>query len=111
MAQAQPTPRRSDQPNLNKGWTTASWTRKQEIVSAHTYFEMGAYYFLANDPRVPVSVRTRYGAYGLCADEFKENGNIPHQLYVRISNRLVGDYVMTQNNMYPQVRNATLTAL
>ena len=26
------------------------------------------------------------------------------QLYVRASNRLVGDYVMTQNNMYPQAR-------
>ena len=27
------------------------------------------------------------------------DGNIPPQLYVRISNRLVGEFVMTQNNI------------
>ena len=32
-------------------------------------------------------------------DEFVEFGHIPPQLYVRISNRLVGDFVMTQNNI------------
>jgi len=36
---------------------------------------------------------------GLCSDEFKDFDYIPPQLYVRISNRLVGDYVMTQNNI------------
>ena len=28
-----------------------------------------------------------------------DNNNVPVQLYVRISNRLVSDYVMTQNNI------------
>lgn len=82
----------SDQPNLNKGWANASWERKQEIIADHTYFEMGSYYFLSHDPRVPQSIRSKYIKYGLCADEFKEFGHIPPQLYVRISNRLVGDY-------------------
>ena len=38
----------------------------------------------------------------LCADEFVENGHVPPQLYVRASNRLIGDFVLTQNNLYPQ---------
>ena len=80
----------SDQPNLNRGWASASWERKQQLVADHTYFELGAYYFLAHDPRVPAAVRAKYGRYGLCADEFEDNGHVPHQLYVRISNRLVG---------------------
>lgn len=89
----------SDQPALNKGWASASWEQRQEIVAAHTYFELGAFYFLANDPSVPAAVRAKFSAYGLCSDEFTSNGYIPVQLYVRISNRLVGDYVVTQNTI------------
>jgi len=89
----------SDQPTLNKGWANASWERKQEIIADHTYFELGTFYFLANDPSVPDAVRAKFQEYGLCADEFQAFGHLPAQLYVRISNRLVGDYVMTQNNI------------
>ena len=94
----------SDQPNLNRGWANATWETKQQIIADHTYFEMGSYYFLSHDPRVPASVREAYMKYGLCKDEFTTNGGIPVQLYVRISNRLVGDYVMHENNMYPQAK-------
>jgi hypothetical protein len=80
----------SDQPTLNTGWAIASWERKQEIIAEHTYFEMGTFYYFAHDPKVPQAVRDRYNEFGLCGDEFKEFGNIPPQLYVRISNRLVG---------------------
>ena len=89
----------ADQPHLNAGWANASWEQKQAIVANYTYFEMGSYYYLANDPRVPAGVRKQFSSYGLCADEFQDFGHIPPQLYVRISNRMVSDYVMTQNNM------------
>lgn len=89
----------SDQPMLNKGWATASWERKQEIIAAHTYFELGVFYFLSHDASVPASVRERVSQFGLCSDEFQAYGNIPPQLYIRISNRLVGDAVITQNNI------------
>jgi hypothetical protein len=45
------------------------------------------------------ATKKRFNSYGLCADEFVGNGHLPYQLYVRISNRLVGDYVMTQSNI------------
>lgn len=89
----------SDQPNLNKGWASASWERKQQIITEHKYFELGTFFFLANDASVPEAVRAKFSSYGLCADEFKDFGYIPPQIYIRISNRLVGDYVMTQNNI------------
>ena len=89
----------SDQPTLNEGWANASWDRKQEIIADHTYFELGTFYYLSNDPKVPQASRDYYNRYGLCRDEFVEFGHMPPQLYVRISNRLVGDYVMTQNNI------------
>ena len=43
----------SDQPMLNRGWANATWEQKQDIIAAHTYFELGTFYYLANDPRVP----------------------------------------------------------
>ncbi len=69
------------------------------MTAAHTYFELGTFYFLANDASVPQSVRNTFSSYGLCADEFVAFGHIPPQLYVRISNRLVSDFVLTQNNI------------
>ena len=89
----------TDQPNLNKGWASASHEERQRIIADHTYFELGTFFYLANDPKVPVAVRKQYQAYGLCADEFAEYGHVPPQLYVRISNRLVGDTVVTQNTI------------
>ena len=89
----------SDQPNLNRGWATASWARKQEIIADHTYFERGMFHFLSSDPQVPASVREEFQRYGLCPDEFAAFDHIPPQLYIRESNRLVGDFVLTQNNI------------
>ena len=102
----------SDQPNLNKGWATASWDRKQQIIADHTYFELGMFYFLSSDSSVPESIRDEFNRYGLCSDEFVEFGHVPPQLYVRESNRLVGDYVMTQNNIAkpPYVDDSVTTA-
>jgi hypothetical protein len=89
----------SDQPHLNAGWASATWDRKQQIIADHTYFELGMFYFLSHDAAVPQAIRDDFNAYGLCADEFAEFDHIPPQLYIRASNRLVGDYVMTQNTI------------
>eukprot|EP00041_Stephanoeca_diplocostata_P015760 m.302302 g.302302 ORF g.302302 m.302302 type:complete len:557 (+) comp20143_c1_seq11:266-1936(+) len=89
----------SDQPDLNHGWPVANYSRRQEMAQAHRYYIQGSLYFMANDPRVPNTTRTTAREYGYCKDEYPKFGNFPPQLYVRISNRLQGETLITQNNI------------
>lgn len=95
----------SDQPDLNHGWASANHSRRLEIAQAHRYYTQGSLYFMATDPRVPAATRSSAQGYGYCKDEYAEHGHFPPQLYVRISNRLQGEALLTQNNIvHPQAK-------
>jgi hypothetical protein len=98
---------------IGKSWEypNATYQRRDEIRRDHEEYTQGLLYFLAHDPRVPDSLRKELNEWGPAKDEFTDNGNFPHQIYIREARRMVGEYVMTQKDIQTELTKADAIAM
>eukprot|EP00026_Physarum_polycephalum_P005478 Phypoly_transcript_05513.p1 GENE.Phypoly_transcript_05513~~Phypoly_transcript_05513.p1 ORF type:complete len:488 (+),score=93.26 Phypoly_transcript_05513:480-1943(+) len=89
----------SDAINLNIGYVEGSLAERAQIYTDTYYYVLGLVWFLATDPSVPEFTRNDTLKYGFCNDQWDSTAHIPPQLYVREGLRIIGDYVLTQNDV------------
>lgn len=85
--------------NISYAYAIGTEAKRVQIRQSVRSYIQGLFWFAVSDPRVPAKVRAYTAQFGYCADEFADNGNFPYQMYVRQARRLLGQYVLTENDL------------
>ena len=83
----------------NRDYPDGDHATRERIRAHHLDFTQALLYYLTHDESVPEHIRAETGRWGLCADEFVDTDGWPHQLYIRDGRRMVGTYVLREQDL------------
>jgi len=91
----------TDLPEENWQWPTADWTWRDRFAERLREYTLGLLWFVQHDEALPPHFREACLKWGLAADEYRDNGGFPRQVYVREGRRLEGCYFFTAADALP----------
>lgn len=80
----------------NHRYPVATYAEREVMLRKSRDYIQGLYWFMAHDSSVPPAQRAQWESWGLCRDEFTDNGGWPRTFYVRNGRRMVSDFVLTE---------------
>jgi len=92
-----------DDIGMNYDYPTGTDAQRARIAAEHRDYQQGLLWFMQNDPRSSADVRASFQKWGLCRDEFDDNGHWPREMYIREGRRMVAELVMTENHLRGRV--------
>jgi hypothetical protein len=92
-------------------WPDGTASERQRIFDDHLAYTQGLLCFIASDPRVPGEVRDEFSQYGYPRDEYADTQHFSPQLYVREARRMVGAYVMRQQDCWGDIHSPIQSAV
>lgn len=93
------------------GYPGASPQERRRIWEKHRGYTHRLLWFLRTDPAVPEAIRESNRQWGLPQDEFTDNDHWPYDLYAREGRRMLGNFVMTQRDLFDDVTKPDAIAL
>lgn len=92
----------TDLPEENWPWPTAGWAWRDRFARRLRDYTLGLLWFAQHDESLPAHFRKECLRWGLAADEYRDNGGFPRQVYVREGRRLEGCYFFTAKDALPE---------
>ncbi len=92
----------TDLPEENWPWPTAGWARRDRFAERLRDYPLGLQWFAQHAAALPAHFRVAFQRWGHAADEYRDNGVFPRQVYVREGRRLEGCYFFTAQDALPE---------